>query len=139
MIQYINIQQFPGLDDGTCYHNIIGAGGWISAGMVVDNDQSWGISPNGRLEDLPHVYLRRIDRTFIDLDNIQYPVSRIEQDYAQMFLLQRRHLVCHQCGRIRGAVDRRAFIRGFQAQAAPQLNCGFYLRGLGFSNPVLVA
>ncbi len=82
MVQYFHIQQFPGLDNGTCDGDIVGAGRWVPAGMIMDHDQGSGVTPDGRLEQFPYVHLRRIDRTFINFDNIQYVITRVEQDDA---------------------------------------------------------
>ncbi len=43
MIEDFHVQQLPGLDDRPRHRDIVGAGGWVPGGMVVDHDQGRGI------------------------------------------------------------------------------------------------
>jgi hypothetical protein len=68
------------------------------------------ITSNRRFEYFSNPNLRCIDRAMIHLDNIQQVIARVEQQHAQMFLLQCGHFILHQRGRICGAVDGRTLL-----------------------------
>ena len=102
MIEYFHVQQLASLDDRARYRDIVGAGSGVAAGMVVDHNQSGGILSNRFLEDFTHPDLRRIDRAFVNLHSYQHAVPSVQQDHAQMLLLQRGHLILHQRGRVGG-------------------------------------
>ena len=43
MIQHIDIEKFPSLNDGSCDSNIIRARGWVAAGVIMCHDHRRGI------------------------------------------------------------------------------------------------
>ena len=57
MIEHIHIQELPCLDDGTRYGDVVGAGGRIPAGVIVNDDHGAGIAPDGWFEQLSDVHL----------------------------------------------------------------------------------
>ena len=50
VIQHVNIQQLPGLDDGTRNAHVVGAGRRVAGGVVVYRDDRRGQALNSRLE-----------------------------------------------------------------------------------------
>ena len=50
-------QELAGLHAGARNRHVVGAGCWVSAGVVVDNDQRGGVAPDSSLEHLADAYL----------------------------------------------------------------------------------
>jgi hypothetical protein len=59
----------------------------------VDYDQCGSVAPDGSLEDFSHMNLGRLNRALVNLNNLQHPVARVEQNDPQVFLFQRGHLI----------------------------------------------
>jgi hypothetical protein len=51
-IQNLNIQKLSGLDEGARHGNIIRAGGWVTAGMVVNHIDGSRVAPDGGFKQL---------------------------------------------------------------------------------------
>ena len=118
----------------------------MSSGEGVGSPLGWlwttirrgGIAPDGRFEDLPHFDLGGVHRAVIYTVDTQHVVARVEQDDAQVLLLQCGHFILHQCRRVRRAVDSGTLLRRFEPQSVSQFNGRLELGCLRLADAVLV-
>ena len=65
-------------------------------------------------------------------------IARVEQQDAQMFLLQSRHFILHQGSGIRRTIDDGTFLGRFEGEPPPQFNGGLDLCGFGLADAMLI-
>jgi hypothetical protein len=136
-VEHVYVEHFPCLQDSARDGNIVGAGGWVAAGVVVGDNDGRGVLAHCLAEDFPDPDLGRTNRAAIQLDHFDDPVAPVEQHDAQVFLFEGLHVVLQQFSGVAGGVDGRAFFGRFNTQSAPQFDGCFDLGGFGFSQAML--
>src|SRR6185437_14249771 len=92
MIEYLNVHQLACLYQHACDGHVLGAGRWVSAGMVVRYDQRRGVVAYRMAKKLaiPDRYM--VDASLIDYGHCQHQMPGVQQYHAQAFVLQIPHL-----------------------------------------------
>ena len=80
---------------------------WHTTRVVMNQDDRRRHTLDGRLEQLGHPHLGRVQAAMVDLHDVDHPVTCVQQDHPQVLLFQIAHLVLQHGSRIRRAVDRR--------------------------------
>ncbi len=92
MILQLDVKELSSLYGCPCNRNVLRAGRAICAGVVMCHDDRDRIALNGRTEDFCKPHLRLIDRANIDLGDSKHVRFCVEQNDAQMFLLEEFHI-----------------------------------------------
>ena len=91
------------------------------------------------LNSSPTCTCERINRAYIDLNDIQQLVTGIQQEHAQVLLLQCRHVKRHKCCSIFRAVDDDVFLGRLLRHPFSQFDGSLDLGCLGLADAVLIA
>ena len=129
--------------DLACFHQsagndyVVGAGGGITGGVVVDNDNGGAVLPDGGSEDFRRTGHGGIHVAHVDLPNAHDFVLGVEQDRLQVFLVQEAHLAEEETCDVSGRVDGESF-GGLQVGESTAQGHGCKeLAGFGFADAVL--
>jgi hypothetical protein len=100
--------------------------------MVVSDDERSAVGADGLAKQLANPDHAGVQGADIDGGGVEDSVLGIEEDDAQVFLLQQAHLGHDQIGGIDGRADLRAFLGRRDEEPPAQFQGGLELRNLGW-------
>src|ERR1035437_4597579 len=71
-IQYLDVHQFPRVHQGARHRDVLEAGGWIAARMVMHDNHGGGVVAHRLAEKLAHPRTRAVDRASVDGPDLQW-------------------------------------------------------------------
>ncbi len=139
MVDQFYLEDRAGLDQLPRGVDVVLRGGRIAAGVVVADDDARAVAGDGGAEDLGHAQDRAVDGSLVAQHVAHHLVLAIQQQDAQLLVVQAGHLHHHQVRRVGGRVDAVLLSRLQHAQAPPDLQGSLELRRLGLPHAVLGA
>jgi hypothetical protein len=86
VIEEVDAQQLPGLDQLPCEEEVIGGGRRVPRGMVVKHDDARCMVVESKAENIAGRDVRRVQRSYVDLPLADDPILGVELDCAETLL-----------------------------------------------------
>ena len=103
----------------------------------MDDDDSRTALSHGITEQVRDPHVSGVDRPFVHLRRGQHLVPGVEEDDAQVLLLQEHHVGQEEVGDVLGGADDGALVGVGSEEAAAELHGGQHLGGLRLADGVL--
>ena len=95
MVQDVNIQQASRRQEFPCHAQIIHEGRGVTGRVIVHCNHGQAVAAHGVPQRLANPHLSGVHAAAINGDQALHLVLGVEQDHAQLFLLQDRHFRAH--------------------------------------------
>lgn len=136
MIQHVDAEELAGPVEFHGQRNIRRRGCWISGRVIMDDNDRRSILSHRVLKDFADSHLGLIHAATVDRANCHDLVAGIDENDAQLLVVERRHLRSDQAHRIFGRRDSRPIIRIQCHHAVGKLECRSQARRLGRADPM---
>ena len=139
VVDQLDFQDGASLDQLPRGVQVVRGGERVAAGVVVADDDAGAVGGDGGAEDLGDAQDGAVDGALVAQDVAHHLVLAVQEQDAQLFVVQVGHLHHQQVRRVGGRVDAVLLFRLQRAQAPPDLQGGLQLRRLGPSHAVFGA
>jgi hypothetical protein len=137
VVQHLNPQQTARLHQLPGDGDVVGGGGGVAGGMVVGDDDVGTVAPDGLPEHFPHPNLGQRQVSPVEGLEAQDPVAGVQEEDAEVLLLQVADFGHQERGGVGGGVEGGALFRRGQRHPPPQFQRGLELGRLGDPHPPL--
>ena len=125
MVEQIDVEQFASGIDVAGDLDVVGRGGRVAGWMVVHQDDSGAVEPDGLFVDLADAEQRRVERAHIEGLDLLDAVFGVEADDPEVLLVEVAHLDEHQLGGVGGRTNLEAVFEPGQNQAPAEFEGRF--------------
>jgi hypothetical protein len=93
MIEYVDVEQLTGIDNLLGDSYILRGRHRVTARVVVNDDDCCHVAAQCLFEDLANADDSGVERTYVEGDNILYPILGVEEHDTQLLMAEQTHSV----------------------------------------------